>query len=230
MSPADSAEPGPARLHFSAELQELRLQTEVMGVLVEQNLVRTRAVLARGDLDLASRVVGADDAIDAMNVSLTEKCYELLRRESPVATDLRLVVSAVRVTAALERVGDLCVRVARLAPEHALIASNAVSFDILETMADLAVDHFGRALRAWAADDADLARRAAEQSPAVDTHMDLLTDDLIGLTGPSAARLALRSLVVGHSFQRVSDHAAVIGRRVQYLLTGDHRYLAAELR
>jgi phosphate transport system protein len=230
MSPADSAEPVPARLHFSAELQELRLQTEMMGVLVDQNLERTRAVLATGDLDVAERAVAADDGIDAMNVSLTEQCYEVLRRESPVAADLRLVVSVVRVTAAFERVGDLCLRIVKLAPEHDLIASNPVSFDILQAMADLAVDHFRTGLRAWAADDADLARLAAEQSPEIDLDMDRLTENLIGLTGPDAARLALRSLVVGHSLQRISDHASVMGRRVQYLLSGDHRYLAAEVR
>jgi phosphate transport system protein len=230
MSPAGSADPQPARAHFAAELTELHLQTEMMGVLVDQNLERARAVLATGDLVTADRALAADDGIDAMNVSLTEQCYEVLRRQGPVAADLRLVVSVVRVTAAFERVGDLCLRIAKLAPEHELLASNPVSFDILVTMADLAVDHFRDGLRAWASDDLALAARVAKRPPEIDLDMEKLTEDLIGLSGPDAARLALRSLVVGHSLQRISDHASVLGRRVQYLITGEHRYLAAEVR
>ena len=60
--------------------------------------------------------------------------------------------------------------------------------------------------------------------------MEKLTETLVTLGGPDAARIALRSLVAGHSLQRISDHASILGRRIQYLLTGDTAYLAAELR
>ncbi len=65
----------------------------------------------------------ADDEIDAMNVSLTERCYDLLRREAPVASDLRFVVSVLRVLSELERIGDLALRVLKLAPDHQLLAA-----------------------------------------------------------------------------------------------------------
>lgn len=231
MSPADSGDLGvPARLHFAAELQELRLQTEMMGVLVDQNLERAREVLVTGDLAIAEHAIAADSDITAMNVSLTERCYEVLALESPMAADLRLVLSVVRVTAAFERVGDLCLRIVRVAPDHELLSSNPVSFDILLVMADLAVARFREALRAWATDDFRLASVVAQGTEDIELDMEKLTEDLIGLSGPHAARLALRSLVVGHSLQRISDHAAVLGRRIQYLLTGEHRYLAAEVR
>lgn len=234
MSPADSGEigsaPAPARLHFAAELQELRLQTEVMGVLVDQNVERMREVLVTGDAGVAAAAIAADVDITAMNVSLTERCYEVLLRESPMAADLRLVVSVVRVTAAFERVGDLCLRIVRLAPEHDLLVSYDPSFATLRVMADQAIARFREALRAWATDDLDLAAVVAHAGQDMERHMEVLTEDLIDFAGPDAARLALRSLVVGHSLQRISDHAGVLGRRIQYLLTGEHRYLAAEVR
>ena len=79
----------PLRHGFREELDQLRLQVELMGVRVDENLERMREVLRRGDQSLADAAFAADNEIDAMNVSLTERCYLLLGRESPVASDLR---------------------------------------------------------------------------------------------------------------------------------------------
>jgi phosphate transport system protein len=201
-----------------------------MGVLVDQNLERMRDILVTGDLDTMERAIAADDDIDATNVSLIEQCYLVLARENPMASDLRLVVSVIRVTSTFERVGDLSLRVSKLAPEQHVLAANDTSFDILQVMSDLAVQRFRDALRAWGTDDIDLAALVAAGSSAMDLHMERLTETLMTLGGPDAARVALRSLVAGHSFQRISDHASILGRRIQYLLTGDTAYLAAELR
>jgi phosphate transport system protein len=231
MSPAASADGGERlRLHYTAELQELALQTEMMGVLVDQNLERMRQVLATGDAVAAERAMKADDEIDAMNVSLTEQCYRVLARENPMASDLRLVVSVIRVTAAFERVGDLTLRVAKLVDEQPVIASNPASFDILVAMAEVAIERFRQALAAWATEDLGLASEIARGSEAMSFDAERLTETLMGLEGPDAVRIALRSLMAGHSLQRISDHASILGRRIQYLLTGDHAYLAAEVR
>lgn len=231
MSPAASAEPDhPLRLHFASELQELKLQTEMMGVLVDQNLERMREVLLSGDEATAAHAIEADDDIDAMNTSLIEQCYQVLARENPMASDLRLVVSVIRVTSTFERVGDLSLRVVKLAPEHHVLTASERSFDILHVMSDLAVERFRDALRAWGTEDVGLAGAVAAGSRVTDLHMEKLTETLVALGGPDAARIALRSLVAGHSLQRISDHAAILGRRIQYLLTGDTAYLAAELR
>jgi phosphate transport system protein len=231
MSPADSAESEhPLRLQFTSALQELKLQTEMMGVLVDQNLERMREVLVSGDESIAMHAIDADDEIDAMNVSLTDSCYQVLARENPMASDLRLVVSVIRVTSMFERVGDLSLRVAKLAPEQYVLAANATTFDILQVMSDLAVERFRDGLRAWGHDDLELASQVAAGAGSIDLHMERLTETLVSLGGPDAARIALRSLVAGHALQRISDHATILGRRIQYLLTGDQAYLAAEVR
>ncbi|MGZ4715427.1 MAG: phosphate signaling complex PhoU family protein [Acidimicrobiales bacterium] len=154
MSPADSADrPAPLRVTYGAELEQLRLQVEVMGVLVDQNLERMRQVLETGDPTVAAHALGADDDIDAMNVSLTERCYEVLARENPVASDLRLVVSVIRVSSELERVGDLSLRVVKAGLDHDLLAASPRSFDIAQVMATEAIELFRDAMRAWATDD-----------------------------------------------------------------------------
>src|SRR3954469_9468480 len=99
-----------------------------MAVRVDENLERMRSVLLHGDVALADAAVAADDAIDAMSVSLTERCYDLTAREQPVAGALRLVVSVLRVVGELERIGDLSLRVVKLAPHHDVLRSNPITF------------------------------------------------------------------------------------------------------
>ncbi|CAN5504613.1 phosphate signaling complex protein PhoU [soil metagenome] len=205
---------GPVRCAFTAELEQLRLQVELMGVRVDENLERMREVLARGDVELARRAVAADDHIDAMNVSLTERCYDLLTRESPVAGDLRFVVSVLRVLSELERVGDLSLRVAKLAPDWELLRRNPYTYDILVAMADAAVEQFRTALRAWSAQDLGLATELAEGRP-MEAFAERFGREVIGISGPEAVLCAVRTLVAGRSLDRIADHAAVIGARLR---------------
>jgi phosphate transport system protein len=229
MSPAASADGGPARQHYTAELEQLALQVEMMGVLVDQNLERMRDVLHGGDAATAAQAVAADDRIDAMNVSLMERCYELLRREAPVASDLRLIVSVLRVTPELERIGDLALRVVKLQPDHDLLVAVPRAFDVLETMADHAVDRYRDALRAWSALDLDLADRvAAEAPPGVAATQ--LVEALLAYGGSDGVAVTLRTMVAGQALDRIADHSAVLGARVRYLITGDPDHLAAEVR
>ena len=155
-----------------------------MGVRVDQNLERMRSVLHHGDVGEAALAVEADDEIDAMQVSLTERCYDLLAREQPVASDLRLIVSVVRITAELERIGDLALRVAKLAPDQGLLARSTEIFDLLAALADLALDHYRLALRAFAGQSTELAEEVSAGSPEVS----LLTDRLVGGGPPAPGR------------------------------------------
>jgi hypothetical protein len=108
MSPADSADrPAPLRVTYSAELEQLRLQVEVMGVLVDQNLERMRQVLETGDPTLASHALGADDDIDAM-ICATSKLSgeEISRSWSTPARTTRSERSPMRSSSLLTRMTD----------------------------------------------------------------------------------------------------------------------------
>jgi phosphate transport system protein len=215
---------------FSAELDQLRLQVEVMAVRVDENLERMRDFLATGDLEVAARTVGADDDIDAMNLSLTERCHDLLAREAPVASDLRFVMSVLRVLGELERVGDLALRVVKVGSDWSVVRAYATTYDILVSMADTAVDQFRQALRAWSSQDLALADQLARSGPVLDLANAQLVRELLALEGPAAVPAALHSLVIGKALDRIADHSAIIGSRVRYLLTGDPGHLAAEIR
>lgn len=229
MSPADSADAGPLRLQFGSELEQLSLQVEMMGVVVDENLIRMRQVLATGDPELAAEALAVDDTIDASNVSLTERCYEILRREAPVASDLRLIVSVLRITAELERVGDLALRIVKLAPDHELLTRQPEVFRLLEAMASDAVDLYRRALQAWALRDVTLAEAVATDAKG-NGMAAALVEAVLAYDGPDAVAVALRTMVAGQALDRIHDHAAILGARVRYLVTGDPAHLAAEVR
>ena len=217
------------RQAFAAELEQLRMQVELMGVRVDENLERMREVLRGGDVDLALTAVAADDLIDAMNVSLTERCYDLLSRESPVAGDLRFVVSVLRVLSELERVGDLSLRVVKLAPDWELLHRHDATYDILLTMAETAVEQYRTALRAWSTQDLGLASELADARP-MEAYAERFGREVIGIDGPDAVLCAVRTLVAGRALDRIADHAAIIGARLRYLITGDPAHLTAEIR
>jgi phosphate transport system protein len=218
------------RAAFNAELEQLRLQVELMAIRVDQNLERMRDVLEQGDAAIVAVALTADDEIDAMNVSLTERCYDLLRREAPVASDLRFIVSVLRVLSELERIGDLALRVIKLAPDYELIASNPPTYDILRAMADQVIDRYRDALRAWATLDLVVATELATPARSMDVFYERLLAELLRLTGQDAARVAITTFAAGRALERIGDHATIIGARLRYLLTGNPDHLAAEVR
>lgn len=231
MRPSPVEPPGEPRRHgLHDELDQLRLQVELMGVRVDENLERMRTVLRSGDAGLVAVAFAADDEIDAMNLSLTERCYLLLRREAPVASDLRFVVSVLRIISELERIGDLALRVVKLAPEQPLLARSGIVWDILLTVADEAVEVYRTALRAWAAQDLDLATELATQTRGLDLYYERLIIELQQLEGADAVRVAMGTFVAGRALERIADHSAIIGARLRYLITGEPAHLAAEVR
>ena len=220
----------PMRHGFREELDQLRLQVELMGVRVDENLERMRECLRTGSPAAADLAIEADNEIDAMNVSLTERCYLLLSREAPVASDLRFVVSVLRIISEFERIGDLALRVVNLTPRHDLLCRSEVLFDILVTVADEAVELYRTALRAWAAQDLRLATELATENRSLDLYYERLMGELKALEGPDAVSIAMAAFAAGRALERIADHSAIIGARLRYLITGEPAHLAAEVR
>ena len=230
VSEADPMATKPLRKAYEEGLADLRLQVEVMAAKVDSNLERMRAVLVEGDAEAAAAALAADDDIDATNLSLTERCYDLINRQQPVASDLRLVVSVVRVTSDLERIGDLALRIVKLAPEHRHLAADPAIFSLLQALADRAIALYRETMATWAACDGDAAARLVAAGSPTGELIDRLAAQIVGLAGPDAAVIAMRSTQAGQALDRIADHALVIAARVRYLVTGNPHHLTAEVR
>jgi phosphate transport system protein len=200
-----------------------------MGLQVEDAIKHATRVLLTGDVDMAEEVIAGDDAIDSMLVSLTGRCYELLGRQGPVASDLRLIVSILRIISDLERAGDLCLRIAKLAPKQRYIAANRETFSILKNMAYEATDLFRNAIRSWATQDLRLAHSLEERDDSMDSHNAVLMEAIMRLEGPDAVPIAVNTVLAGRALERIADHSVMIGERIRYLLTGDVESISKEI-
>jgi phosphate transport system protein len=222
--------PSPLRTAFHDELDQLRLQVEVMGIRVDQNLERLRRALRDGDERLVGEALAADDEIDDMHLSLLERCYGLLNREAPVASDLRFVLSVVRILSEFERIGDLALRGIKLAPQADDLAATGAAWDLVLTLVDVAVEQYRTALRAWSAQDLSLATELATNRPSFASYHERMIVEMRHFEGPGAVPLAMAVYAAGHAADRIADHAAIIGARLRYLITGEAAHLAAEVR
>src|ERR671918_833463 len=218
------------RSAFQADLDQLRIQVELMGVRVDQNLELMRNALSSGDAELMDRAFAADDEIDAMHLSLLGRCYDLLNREQPMASDLRYVVSVVRILSEFERVGDLALRVIKLTPRVGELSACGSPWDLALTMVESAVEQYRTALRAWSTHDLDLASELAGNRSLAETYHERLLLEIQRLQGPDSAATAMGIYIIGQAADRIADHAAIIGARLRYLLTGEPAHLAAEVR
>jgi phosphate transport system protein len=226
MAPEEGAPPG-IRVHFDAELDQVRLQVEVMAVRVGEALSRMRTVLATGDLAVAALALGADDEIDAMLVSLTERCYDMLRRQAPVASDLRFIVSVLRLLEELERMGDLALRVIKHSPE---IPEGSELFVSLDSMAEIAQELYRTAVGAWSSQNLELASTLVARNQDMEAPYTRLLEQILRLDGPGATQIAVSAVLMGKALDRIADHSVIVGERLQYLLTADPAYLASEVR
>jgi phosphate transport system protein len=218
------------RAGFQGELEQLRLQVEVMAVRVAQNLERMERAVRDGDTEQAEAAVAADDDIDAMHVSLTERCYDLIAREAPVAGDLRFIVSVLRMLEELERIGDLALRVVKQTVDRDVLVRHPGILDRLGAMASLARDLERAAVNAWSAQDLTIACGLVDRSKEMDEHYSALVADLLALDGPDSARVAIAAVVMGRALGRIGDHTVIVGERLRYLLTADPAFLLSEVR
>ena len=200
-----------------------------MSLKVDEAIQATNQVVRGGDVALARRIVDGDDEIDAMLVSLTERCYDLLVRQAPVAGDLRFIVSVLRILIDLERAGDLCLRVVKLVEHQPLIASYGRTFAILLTMGEEAEQLFRAATQAWSAQDLQLARTLEDRDDVMDADYAQLTAGVLEMDGPEAVNAAIQTVAVGRAFERMADHAVTIAERIRYMLTGDTGWLSKEV-
>lgn len=218
----------PLRAHFAEALEMLRVEVDLLGAMAETATAQALAALIGDDREAAARVVASDDRLDTLFVRLEERAYSLVAQQAPVATDLRLVMSSLRVMADFEKTGDRAVALAKTV--LADWEREQTSIELLGRMGDLALDLLRSARRAWLDRDLDVAADLKRRDDVLDGCFRRLVAHLLAQDGSGTSSLVLYAHAAGRSIERIADHAVMIGERVSYVVTGDPSALAAEIR
>jgi phosphate transport system protein len=215
------------RTSYQDELSQLEAAIQEEGDLVLRALRSALNALARGDNELAEEVIAFDDEIDQRYLAIETGVQSLLARQTPVATDLRLVLATLRVNLHLERMADYCVTVAKLTQ---LMGGLDVSDDrILESLGDMgqrAEQMIRVALDSFADRNITKAMSLNDLDDLIDRANRQAVDDVLSLGDSAEEReYGLRMLVISRCVERIGDHAVDIGEQVAYLVTGELREL-----
>ena len=215
------------RASFHHELEQLEEAIQEEGALVLRVLRSALNALARGDDELADEVIRFDDEIDKRYLKIEEGVQSLLARQTPVASDLRLVLAVLRVNLHLERMADYCVTVAKLTKlMGGLDVSGDQILSSLEDMGQRCEQMIRVALDAFAERDVDKARSLNDLDELIDRANRRAVEDVLSLgDSPAEREYGLRMLVISRCVERIGDHAVDIGEQVAYLVTGDFREL-----
>ena len=206
---------------FHEELDSISDQLVDMTRLAGSAMSRATTSLLDADLHLAEDVITGDRALDAARQRLDTLSVEVLARQQPVATDLRVVVTALRMSSDLERMGDLARHVAKVArlryPNSAVPAT--LRAHILE-MGQVAERIVAKAGSVIAARDVDMAVTLEQDDDAMDElHRRLFT---VLSTTPLPTETIVVLTLLGRYYERFADHAVSVARRVVYLVTGEY--------
>ena len=192
-----------------------------MSRLVASMMERASAALLEADREKAEAVIEADEEIDSINQEVELSTTELIALQQPVATDLRIVVSSMRISTTLERMGDLAQHIAKTArmryPDHAVPPELEPVFREMASIADRMGGQMGEVL---ASKDVDLARRIESDDDRMDDLHRQVLDHLLS-QDPGPAAQAVDVTLLNRYYERYADHAVSVARRVIYLVIGE---------
>jgi phosphate transport system protein len=206
---------------YQSDLRHLVDDLVDMASMVETALKDATAALLESDLALAERVIAADQHIDQRQLDLDEKIVELLARQSPVATDLRLLVASLRMSSSLERMGDLCEHVALVARRsHPASAVPEQHRAQIAKMAELGGTAIREAATVIAERDLALAAQVEKNDDEIDALLLEISREISRGEGYENSEVIDLTLLI-RFYERLGDHAVSLVRRVGFLVTGD---------
>jgi phosphate transport system protein len=214
-------DPNRARHGYSVEIESLEHDLLHMGSRAESMVGQAVESLVNLDIRLARDVCLRDDEIDELDARIEDHCIRMLALQHPMASDLRLVGTAMKMITDIERIGDLAVEIARIAMK---IEKELGSADIVDVprMARLAQRMLRQSLEAYVKRDLDLVESVLEQDDVVDAMYRELREQLFVSMREDPENVVVDSwlLLAIHHVERIADHATNIAERVRYMVVG----------
>ena len=214
--------PGELREHFHRQLAALQDTVLEMTSMVDRAIERSLSALVNRDVPLAELVIDDDRLVNEIGYRIQNQSVELLARQSPLAGDLRLVVSVSALATELERMADHAEGIAKIVVmmQNEPLVKPLVDIPI---MAEKARAMMNKAIQAFLDKDVDTAYAVGNDDDEVDALYDTIYGDLIQVmvTDPSKIEPATRLLWVAHNLERIGDRATNIAERTVYTVTGE---------
>lgn len=212
----------PSKSQFFKDLEDLRQQLTAAGAAVESRLEQAMRGLAERDVDLLDEVAVSDGEINAQQMAIDDRAFKLLALQQPVASDLRVIVAAIKINSELERVGDLAVNIAESARRY-LSAAALPEQALLARMADVAQAMFAEALAAFVSGNLGTAQAVLERDDALDSLRAQTFRRLVDVMTRQPVRVpsALELMLMARHLERIGDHATNIAEDVFFVVAGE---------
>ena len=205
------------------QLKELNEEMIKMGTLIEAAIGFAINALVNQDIEMAKKAVNFDDQIDDQEKKIEDKCLKLLLRHQPVAKDLRVISSALKMITDMERIGDHASDIA----EITILLSKEEKLKILTPIKEMAKETTCMvidSIDAFVNRDIDLAKKVIKKDDKVDALFSQLKDEMVKLINANEedGEQAMDLLMIGKYFERIGDHATNIAEWVIFSITGEH--------
>ncbi|MFI7419645.1 phosphate signaling complex protein PhoU [Nonomuraea sp. NPDC049684] len=206
---------------YHEELDLLTGKLVEMTRLVRSAISRATTALLDADLQLAESVISRDQEVNAIFADIESSIFELMARQQPVAVDLRMVITALRMGTDLERMGDLAVHVAKVARlRHPDSAIPPETRSTIVEMGQIAENLVTKAGSCVASRDVESALELEEDDDAMDRLHRRLFRNILAKDWKHGVEPAIDITLIGRYYERYADHAVRVARDVVYLVTG----------
>ena len=212
------------RISFQEQLDELEALLRHEGDLVLRSLRAAVEAVCSQDTELADEVIAFDDDIDAQYFEVEQGIELLLARQTPVASDLRLVLAMLKDNLHLERMGDLCVTIAKLTKLTQGLPPDDTLLTGFREMGERAEQMIRVAVESLESRDQELAESLLDLDELIDRANRRVVNRLLEIGGDQETReWGLRMILVSRCLERIGDHAVDVGEQTAYLVTGEFR-------
>ena len=208
---------------FHEELDAIQATLVTMGEMVSVAMTRSSEALLKADVKLAEQVISEDEKLDTIQHDLEARAINLMARQQPVAQDLRILVTSLRMSADLERMGDLCHHIAKLARmRYPEVAVPAELVKTIESMGTTAVKIIEKSTHVVKTQDLQAAIELETDDDEMDKLHRALFVALLDDSWSHGIEAAIDMTLLGRYYERCADHAVSIARRVYFLVKGEY--------
>ena len=212
------------RNRFDRQLMRLNQEMVDMGALCEEMITAAAKVVATRDKELIEDAKGMEEEINHKERDIERICMKLLLQQQPVATDLRVISSALKMVSDMERIGDQAADIIGIVKKDSAVPAQMENTH-LEEMSQATIDMVSRSVKAFVKENLGLAREVIEQDDLVDDLFSQVKKEVIEMIHeePERGEECVAILMIAKYFERIGDHASNIAEWVEYAITGEYK-------